>query len=158
MRLGEAQGTYNIELPKPHWFVSLRMRKQSSSVMPYLEDESLTHIGDIDLSESDISDADLANISHIQLRSINLQGTNITGEGLRHLNPHRSFFYLDISDASELVLENLEHFRGWRRLALIVLGDHPDSCLQKPTHPLCVRTREIVCDNQPEAVCGIQIR
>src|SRR5262245_3629222 len=70
--LGAASGRVEVDLPAPHWFVSLKMPQNVSRLMPYLEHPSLANLGDLDLRGSDIKDEDLRYVSGIHLRSINL--------------------------------------------------------------------------------------
>src|SRR5262249_22683431 len=57
--LGRSTGRYQVRLPAAHWYVSLRMPKKASALLPYLDHPSLTNIGDLGLAGSDVKDSDL---------------------------------------------------------------------------------------------------
>lgn len=157
--IGPATGDYRIRLPAPHWFVSLRMPKQATHLMPYLGEASLKNIEDINLQNSDITDSDLAYLSHINLRSLNLRGTKITGSGFQYLRPPEHFFFLDVTKCSALKPDTLSHFKGWESMALVLVGyKSEDEKYTAPEQALLDEARKLVCDNQSENICHIQIR
>jgi hypothetical protein len=156
--LGGALGSYDVRLPEPHWYVSLRMPKDASRLLPYLEDPSLANIGDIDLAGSDVTDADLKHLAHIRLGSINLARTAITGEGLRHLKPHPRWTTVDLKGCSALDPKYLVHFRGWKRSTIVLVDNQSLPLPTKEEESLLDAARRIICNGQPEAVCGTQIR
>jgi hypothetical protein len=97
--LGRASGNYDISLPAAHWFVSLRMPKNASALLPHLGgDPSLSNLGDINLESSDVKDDDLRYLASINLRSINLSKTRIRGEGLRYLSPKKKWSFVELRD------------------------------------------------------------
>ncbi len=157
--IGPATGDYQIQLPAPHWFVSLRMPKQASHLMPYLQDVSLKNIGDINLQNSDITDSDLAYLAHMNLRSLNLSGTKITGSGFQYLRQPEHFFFLDVTKCRALKPDTLSHFKGWESMALVLVGYKSDD--EKYTaseQALLDEAKKLVCDNRPENICHTQIR
>src|ERR1051326_2109987 len=119
--LGRAKGSFEIELPAPHWYVSLRMPKNASALLPHLKHPSLTNIGDLNLRGSDVTDDDLKHIEGINLRSINLSKTKINGSGLKYLHPNSKWTFVDLEDCDTLNPEYLAHFRGWTRATIRVL-------------------------------------
>jgi hypothetical protein len=148
--LGRATGTHTIKLPAARWYISLRMPKHAARLMPYLDDPSLRAIGDIYLVGSDVSDADLKHLQHIDLRSIDLSRTNITGEGLRYLRPHSKWIFVTVMDCPNLDPRYLAHFRGWKRATIRVASERDRALL--------AQARRIICNDEPEQICGTQIR
>lgn len=157
--LGRAMGTHNVQLPAAHWFISLRMPKNASGLLVHLSDPTLVNIGDINLSGSDVRDSDMKYLSGINLRSINLSGTKISGEGLQFLKPHGKWIFVDLTNCLFLNSAHLAHFRGWRRSTIRVVPYkwHGDA-LSEAEQKLLKSARQFICDNQPEEVCGTQIR
>ncbi len=157
--LGRAMGVRDIKLPAARWFVSLRMPKDASHLLPYLKNPSLIKIGDLQLQGSDVRDDDLRHIAEIDLRSINLSKTKITGAGLKYLRPNRKWTFVDLTDCDALDPEHLTHFRGWRR-STIRLTSHKwgDDKYNEMEMKLLDRAKQIICEGQPEEVCGTQIR
>lgn len=154
--LGRARGNYKINLPAPHWYVSLRMPKKSSHLLPNLATPSMLNIGDIDLSGSDLKDDELRYIAKINLRSINLSKTKISGLGLRYLKPHKKWIYVDLNDCDKLEPKYLAHFKGWQRSTISLVSHSIANSRQK--QELTSRAQQIICDGKPKNICGIQIR
>lgn len=154
--LGRGTGNYKINLPAPHWYVSLRMPKKSSNLMPNLAATSMSNIGDIDLSESDLKDEDLRYIAKINLRSINLSKTKINGSGLRYLKPHKKWMSVDLYDCDKLVLKYLAHFRGWQRSTIRLVS--PTNANSRQKQQIISRAQQIICDGKPKNICATQIR
>jgi hypothetical protein len=157
--LGRAIGKHNIRLPAAHWYVSLKMSKNASSLLPHLAHPSLANIGDINLAGSNINDNDLRYIEGINLRSINLSKTKITGEGFKYLKPHSKWIFVELAHCDALNPAYLSHFKGWKRSTIRLVpykwsGDtYSDGELR-----LLNRAKQIICDDQPENICGTQIR
>jgi hypothetical protein len=157
--LGRATGTHEIHLPAAHWYVSLKVPKDAAALMQYLDDPSLRNIGDIDLANSDVTDADLKHLEGIDLRSIELSRTRITGEGLKHLRPHRKWIFVNLEDCPQLDPRYLDHFRGWTRATIRVTSHiSPGEPYTLTEAQLLAAARRIICNDQPEQVCGTQIR
>jgi len=157
--VGRAMGEHHIRLPAAHWFLSLRMPRTASGLMPHLSHSPLSSLGDISLSNSDITDEDLEFISGANLRSIDLSGTRIIGSGLKHLKPHRKWIFVNLDDCVRLDPKYLAHFRGWKR-ATIRLVDYKgegETYSENEKRLLSV-ARELICDGQPESICHTQIR
>jgi hypothetical protein len=57
--LGRATGVHHVRLPHAHWYISLKMPKAASGLLPLLAHPSLTNIGDLHLEGSDVRDEDL---------------------------------------------------------------------------------------------------
>lgn len=157
--LGRAIGTHEITLPAPHWFVSLRMPKDASHLLPYLTNPSLTPIGDLQLQGSDVKDEDLHYVAEINLRSINLSKTKITGVGLEYLKPNETWISVDLTNCVALQPEYLSHFRGWKQSTIRLTANNrgEDSNTEKEAR-LLDHARLIICDGQSESACGTQIR
>jgi hypothetical protein len=157
--LGAAMGSYDVYLPAPHWYVSLRMPKAASRLLPYLEAPSLGSIGEIDVEGSDVTDADLEHLAHVRFRSINLARTAITGEGLRHLSPHPTrWTAVDLRGCADLDPKFLVHFRGWKRATILLVDNRSSPLPSQEESTLLDAARRVICDEQPETVCGTQIR
>jgi len=154
--LGSARGKYKISLPAPHWFVSLKMPKQPSKLLPHLAEPSLSNIKDIDLKGSNVKDEDLKYIANINLQSIDLSKTQISGAGLRYLKPNKKWMSVALYDCDKLDPKYLAHFRGWQR-STIGLVSHT-SIKSRHKKELIDRAQQIICDGKPENTCGIQIR
>ena len=154
--LGRATGKYKINLPAPHWFVSLRMPKQSSELLPNLAEPSMSNIGDIELKGSNVKDDDLKYLANINLRSIELSNTKISGSGLRYLKPHKKWMSVALYDCDRLEPKYLAHFKGWNR-STIGLVSHT-SVKSRHKRDIIDRAQQIICDGKPENICGIQIR
>ena len=157
--LGRAMGRYKIRLPAAHWYVSLRMPKNASALLTYLDHPSLSNIGDLGLAGSDVKDSDLKYLASINLRSINLSMTHITGEGLKYLKPHRKWIFVNLEHCDELNPFYLSHFKGWTRstIRLVPYKWSGDSYSEHDLR-LLDSAKQVICDNQPENVCGTQIR
>ena len=157
--LGRATGKHAVQLPAAHWYVSLRMPQNAASLLPHLQHPSLMNIGDLNLSGSDVKDDNLKHIASINLRSINLSKTHITGEGLKYLKPHKRWIFVNLEHCDELNPDYLSHFKGWTHSTIRLVsykwsGDtYADNELK-----LLDRAKQAICDNQPEDVCGTQIR
>ena len=158
--LGRATGHYDISLPAAHWFVSLRMPKNASALLPHLGgDPSLSNIGDIKLESSDITDDDLKYLAPINLRSINLSKTRITGKGLRYLRPNKKWSFVELRDCVALDPMYLAHFKGWRRSTIrLVPYKWTGEVYSEKELKLLDMASQMICDHQPENVCGTQIR
>ena len=135
------------------------MPKNASRLLPHLAHPSLSSIGDIDLQRSDVKDDDLRHIGRINLRSINLSGTNITGAGLKYLKASQKWLFVDLQSCEELNPQFLAHFRGWKRSTIRLVpykwtGDTYSAAEGK----LLDYAKQIICDGQPENICGTQIR
>jgi len=157
--LGAASGRVEVDLPASHWFVSLKIPRNASRLMPYLKHPSLANLGDIDLHGTDIKDEDLQYVSGIHLRSINLSDTGITGAGLKYLHPHPKWTWVELLNCPHLDAQFLAHFRGWDRSTIRLTpytwaGEtHSADELQ-----LLKFAKHFICADQPETVCGTQIR
>ena len=156
--LGRATGSRNIYLPAAHWFVSLRMPKNASELLPHLAHPSLSNIGDVNLEGSDVKDEGLKYIAHLNLRSINLNRTQITGAGLRYLRPNEKWIFVDLRGCEKLDLKYLVHFKGWKRSTVSVVGYKWGEKNTDQEKRLLEVANHVICDNQPENVCGTQIR
>jgi len=156
--LGPAIGTKEVRLPASRWYVSLKMPRDVTRLVPYLSDPSLEDLGDIDLSRSNVTDDDLRYLDHINLRSIDLSGTNITGAGLKYLHPHKKWIFVTIQDCERLNPEYLAHFRGWTRSTIRAVDYKSSGQTTRREEELLRAARRIICDDQPESVCGAQIR
>jgi hypothetical protein len=155
--LGKAVGTHNIRLPASHWYVRLMMPKDAAQLMPYLRNESLKNIGAIDLAGSDITDNDLQYLSNLNLERIDLSKTNITGSGLQNLKPHDDWIFVYLNDSNNLDLNYLTHFRGWQRSSIIVTSYMAPEYKPSDSDKL-KKARQVICDDLPEDICGVQIR
>src|SRR5262245_44680383 len=128
-------------------------------LLPPLEHPSLVNIGDLNLLGSDVKDDDLKHVVSLNLRSINLSKTHITGEGLTYLKPHKRWIFVSLEHCDELNADYLSHFKGWTRSTIRLVpykwsGDtYTDAELKLLDH-----AKQTICDNQPENVCGTQIR
>jgi len=158
--LGRAMGKYEISLPAAHWFVSLRMPKNASALLPHLgDDPSLSNLGDINLESSDVTDDDLRYLAPINLRSINLSKTRITGKGLGYLRPNKKWSFVELRDCIALDPKYLAHFKGWRRSTIrLVSYKWTGEVYSEKELKLLDTARRMICDHQPENVCGTQIR
>jgi hypothetical protein len=154
--LGRAVGKYKIDLPAPHWFVSLRMPKNSSNLLPNLAEPSMSNIGDIDLKESDVKDDDLRYLAKINLQSIDLSKTQVRGSGLRYLKPHKRWISVDLRDCDKLEPKYLAHFRGWDRATINVVPSTNVNSVHN--NELINKAHQIICDGKPENICATQIR
>lgn len=158
-RLGRATGTYDVQLPSAHWFISLRLPADVSHLLTHLQDASLMKIGDLQLQGSNIKDEDLRYIAGINLRSINLSNTDITGEGLKHLKQNESWMSVNLSNCNALEPEYLSHFKGWRQSTIRLTSNKRIS--DKPIEAerrLFERAKQIICEGYPEGECGTQLR
>lgn len=157
--LGRATGTHVVRLPAAHWFVSLRMPKKASALMPHLAQPSLAAIGDINLAGSDVKDDDLKYLAGTNLQSINLSGTMITGSGLKYLRAHSKWIFVDLTNCPLLDPESLAHFMGWKRSTIrLVPYKWGDDGYSESEKKLLEKARTIICDDQPEEICHTQIR
>lgn len=157
--LGPATGKHDVRLPAGHWYVSLKMPTNAGQMLHHLAHPSLSHIGDLDLRGSNVKDEDLRHIAGLNLRSINLERTKITGAGLKYLKPHPKWVFVNLQNCAELDPRLLVHFRGWKRSTIRLLpykwnGDTYSSAETR----LLDSARKIICNGQPEDVCGTQIR
>jgi Leucine Rich Repeat (LRR) protein len=157
--LGPAAGRIEVRLPASHWYVSLEMPHSASRLMPYLAHPSLTNLGDLNLQGSDITDEDLQYLSGIHLRSINLSDTEISGAGLKYLHPHWKWTWVELLNCARLDAQFLAHFRGWDRSTIRLTpykwsGDRYSADELR----LLESAKRIICADQPENVCGTQIR
>jgi hypothetical protein len=135
------------------------MPKHASRLLPYLEDPSLVNIGDLQLKGSDVGDGDLQHVSEINLRSINLSETTITGAGLKYLKPNRKWMFVDLTNCNALEPGYLSHFKGWKRSTIrLTAYKWGDDKLSEAEARLLDRAKQIICNGQPESVCGTQIR
>ena len=148
--LGDATGLHDIRLPAPHWFVSLELPNKASHLLAHLRHPSLSKLGMIDLNDSDVSDSDLAHLASIPLRYIYLENTDITGEGLQYLKADPYWVRVDLTGCHRLDPQYLSQFKGWTR-ATIVLPYESNDRRRTLAH-------QIICDGQPEEICGTQIR
>jgi hypothetical protein len=157
--LGRAKGRHDIQLPAEHWFVSLKMPKSASKLLPHLVHPTLVNIGDLQLKGSDVTDGDLRYLQGMNLRSIDLRETKIRGEGLRFLKPNRKWTFVKLAGCDVLRPEYLSHFKGWRR-ATISLVDYKWSGekYSEAELQLLAHAKQIICDGRPENLCGTQIR
>jgi len=157
--LGQATGSYDIRLPAAHWFVSLKMPKDASRLLPYLAEPSLANIGDIDLHGSDVKDDDLKYVAAIRLRSIDLSKTGITGAGLKYLRPNDHWIFVELRDCERLDPQYLSHFKGWKRstIRLVPYKSTGEVYSERELRLLNI-AREVICNGQPEDMCGTQIR
>jgi hypothetical protein len=157
--LGRAKGRHDVRLPAEHWFVSLKMPKNASRLLPHLSHPTLASIGDLRLKGSDVVDGDLKYLQGMNLRSIDLSDTKISGSGLRYLKPNQKWTFVNLTGCDGLRPEYLSHFRGWRRATISVVGykwsggKYSEAELQ-----LLATARRIICDGRPENLCGTQIR
>ena len=135
------------------------MPTNASRLLPHLARPSLSNIGDIDLRGSDVKDEDLRYIAGINLRSINLSRTRITGAGLKYLKPNGRWMFVDLQSCDELDAQFLAHFRGWKRstIRLVPYKWTGDTYLAAEAR-LLDRAKQIICEGQPENICGTQIR
>jgi hypothetical protein len=158
--LGRAIGEYDISLPAAHWFVSLRMPKNVSPLLPHLADHpSLSNIGDINLESSNVSDDDLKYLAPINLRSINLSKTGITGKGLGYLRPNKKWSFVELRDCIALDPKYLAHFKGWRRSTIrLVSYKWTGEVHSERELKLLDMASQMICDHKPESLCGTQIR
>ena len=157
--LGRATGQYDISLPAAHWFVSLRMPKNASALLHHLGDPSLSNIGDIKLESSDVTDDDLKYLALINLWSINLSKTRITGRGLGYLRPNKKWSFIELRDCVALDPMYLAHFKGWRRSTIrLVSYRWTGEVYSEKELKLLDMASQMICDHQPENVCGTQIR
>jgi hypothetical protein len=157
--LGAASGRVHVQLPAPHWYVSLKMPREASRLMPYLMNPSLADIGDLDLQGSDVTDADLRYVAGLHLRSIELSHTRITGSGLEHVHEHPRWTWVDLQGCPRLDVESLAHFRGWKRATIRLLPYvSSGESYSDAERGLLEGARHVICADQPEDVCGTQIR
>ena len=157
--LGRAKGKREITLPASHWYVSLRMPQKASRLMPLLEHPSLVNIGEIDLRNSDIRDEDLKYLSGFNLRSLSLQNTGITGMGLKYLKPNKKWTSIDLRNCGQLEAQNLVHFKGWKRSTIsLVPRKSSAENYTAGEEKLLSDAKRLICSNQPENLCGTQIR
>lgn len=156
--LGKAKGRYKVSLPADLWFVSLRMPKKSSHLMSHLAHPSLVNLGEINLKGSDITDADLRFLKDMNLTSINLRGTEIVGEGLRYLRPNTKWTHIDLRDCRNLDLKYLAHFKGWKSTSIFLTASKRGEKNSNEDKRLLEMANQVICDGQPESICGIQIR
>jgi hypothetical protein len=157
--LGPASGRVEVQLPASHWFVSLRMPRNASRLMPYLARPSLSNLGDLNLEGSDIQDEDLQYIAGIHLRSINLSNTAISGAGLKYLQRHPRWTWVDLQSCPRLDPQFLSHFKGWDRATIRFApykwsGEHYSADEMR----VLEAAKHIICADQPEDICGTQIR
>jgi hypothetical protein len=156
--LGPASGRVHVQLPAWHWYVSLKMPKDAARRMSALASPSLASLGDLNLEGSDVTDDDLRYVSGLHLRSINLSHTMITGAGLKYLNAHPKWTWVDLQECPRLDVDTLSHFKGWKRATIRVLPSPSSRNVSQPETALLERVRHVVCGDQPEDVCGTQIR
>lgn len=157
--VGRATGTRQVRLPSARWYVRLKMPKSASSLLPFLAHPSLSHIGDLDLQGSDVKDEDLQYLAGIDLRSINLSKTAITGAGLKYLKPHQRWMFITLEDCTALDPQYLAHFRGWKRATVrLVPYKGTGDTYSAAEEQLLARAKHIICDDEPEQICGTQIR
>jgi hypothetical protein len=157
--LGHAVSKHQIHLPASHWFVSLRMPRSASHLMPRLTDPSLSTIGDLQLKQSDVTDDDLKSIAGINLRSIDLSQTKIRGDGLRYLKPNAHWTFVDLTRCDALDPQYLAHFKGWKRstIRLVSYKSSGETYSDKELS-LLDKAKQIICEGQAENICGTQIR
>jgi hypothetical protein len=157
--LGRAKGRHDVRLPAEHWFVSLRMPRHASKLLPHLVHPTLKNIGDLQLKGSDVVDQDLRYLHGKNLRSIDLRDTEINGSGLRFLMPNKKWTFVNLAGCEHLQPHYLSHFRGWRRATISLVGykwsgeKYTQAELQ-----LLAQAKRIICDGRPEKLCGTQIR
>ena len=156
--LGRAAGIRAISLPAAHWYVSVKLPRQVAGRLKPLAHPSLVNIGDLDLHDSDVRDDDLRHIAGINLRSINLSGTRITGAGFSYLTPHRKWIFVYLHGCAALDVNHLARFRGWTRSTISLVGYTFGQRYSDREQRLLDDARRIICDGQPESVCGVQIR
>ena len=154
--LGAASGRIQVKLPAAHWYVSLTMPRNASHLMPHLANPSLANVGDLDLQGSDVTDDDLRYVTGVRLRSINLARTMISGDGLRYLHEHDRWTWVTLAECPRLNVESLARFKGWKRATIRVTSSR-DGESDQDAH-LLERARHVICGEQPEDVCGTQIR
>jgi hypothetical protein len=95
----------------------------------------------------------------MRLRSINLSGTQITGAGLRYLKEHPRWTWVDLQRCPRLDVQSLAHFRGWKRATIRLLPDvSPPDAYSDAERMLLESARHVICADQPENVCGTQVR
>jgi hypothetical protein len=157
--LGRATGVHHVRLPQARWYVSLRMPKAASGLLPFLAHPSLANIGDLHLEGSDVRDEDLQYLAGLNLRSIDLSNTKITGAGLKHLKPHKRWIFISLQDCDALDPQYLAHFKGWKRSTVRVTSrKRTDKALSEADGKLLDQAKHIICDDQAEEICGTQIR
>lgn len=159
INLGRATGKREVEMPARHWYLSLRMPKTASALMPELAHPSLAKIGEIDLSGSDAKDDDLRYLAGMDLHSINLDNTKITGSGLRYLKPTKKWMSVGLEDCDGLDPRYLSHFKGWKNSTIRLVERKSNAGENTAEEEVLLQSaRKIICDDRPEDVCGIQIR
>ena len=154
--LGAASGPVHVQLPAPHWYVSLKMPHAASRLIPYVASPSLANLGELDLAGSDVTDADLRYLSELRLRSINLAHTMISGDGLTYVHEHPRWTWVNLEGCPRLNVESLVRFRGWKRATIRLTSSrdgHSDEDAQ-----LLERARHVICGDRSEDICGTQIR
>jgi len=135
------------------------MPKNASALLHHLGDPSLSNIGDIKLESSDVTDDDLKYLALINLWSINLSKTRITGRGLGYLRPNKKWSFIELRDCVALDPMYLAHFKGWRRSTIrLVSYKWTGEVYSEKELKLLDMASQMICDHQPENVCGTQIR
>ncbi len=156
--IGTARGKQFVRLQNG-WYISLTMPQNASGLMPYLNNPSLSPIGEIRLAGSDVKDADLQYLAGLHLRSLDLSNTAITGAGLKYLKPHEKWFSINLQGCPSLNPKYLAHFKGWRRATIGLMPSNLESRdYAKPQLELQKAAQRIICNNQSEQICGTQIR
>jgi hypothetical protein len=155
--LGAARGTHEIKLPHG-WYVSLTPPKEASRLLPYLDEPSMSRIGELRLQGSDVTDADLSHLSSLKLRSLDLSGTGIDGSGLAHIQGDPHWLFLTVVGCPNLKVEQLARFKTNKRLTIRLTSSRYDRKPEGRERELLERARQVVCDGRDEQACGIQLR